>query len=332
MIKKIIICIAVFICALQNVTLAAGEKFAVKSDIKAYIDYTPIKSYNIDGYTYVIAEDLRGYGFEVIWNNDNRTLNIFRNSLQTPFYTKELRDSDSAPVYTLYRIYETDIKTFLNGEEVNAFNIGGQTIIQIDEFTRCGNFTWDADKREVVVTTYENELRNLYEQLENKSEITDSAALTGGYSYIGQVNESGLPHGIGLLTKKASAAAGGVGYYKTDEILGCFVNGEPDGKIFLDRTLEAGKIGASIKIKFIGEVDSSQKAERGTTQRENNFGSVAVPYYFLTDYTGAEVFPDTNVYLNGVWFEDNGYRGQTGVIFRSWCQAGTGAQGISYEE
>lgn len=38
---------------------------AVRTDIAAYINNYPISSYNIDGYTAVIAEELSDYGFTV---------------------------------------------------------------------------------------------------------------------------------------------------------------------------------------------------------------------------------------------------------------------------
>ena len=37
----------------------------LKSDIRAYINGAPVMTYNIDGYTGVIAEELRNYGFDV---------------------------------------------------------------------------------------------------------------------------------------------------------------------------------------------------------------------------------------------------------------------------
>lgn len=308
-------------------TSVFAQKTAVKSDIKAYIDYTPIRSYNIDGYTYVIAEELRNYGFDVIWNNDERTLKINRNELTTPIYTKELFDADSDSVSSSYLIYPTDIKTYLNDIEANSFNIGGQTVIQIDELSRCGNFEWDTENREVKVMIYEAELQNLYEQAENKVEIiirNEPKSI-----YIGQVNEEGIPNGIGYLTDQSITAGAGVSYSKTDKILGYFSDGQPDGVIFLDRYIMAGKIGGSLSIKYIGETDSSLKAERKFGMDENsypngenirgaNMGYVTLPHYFMKNYVNQEVFADVRVYTNGVWFENDGYRGQKGVTFRSW--------------
>lgn len=314
----------VLICGVMffNISSAFAQKTAVKSDICAYIDYTPIRSYNIDGYTYVIAEDLRSYGFDVIWNNDERTLEIKRKELTAPIYTKELFDATSDPLSSSYIIYPTDIKTYLNGAEVNSFNIGGQTVIQIDELSSCGNFEWNAEMREVRVTIYEFDLQKLYDFAENKTEIQRTE--WPPMSYVGQVNEKGEPDGIGLLQETYSQAGAGVLYTKTDKTLGFFKDGCPYGKIYLDRHLMAGKVGESISIKFIGEIDSFKTVERSfklnekyymieSIVRENNFGNIPIPYHYMKDYMNYEVHSDKRTYLNGVWFENNGYRGQKGV-------------------
>lgn len=325
--KKIMSLVLICGVMILSVCPVFAQKVAVKSDIKAYTDYTPIRSYNIDGYTYVVAEELRNYGFDVIWNNDERALKINRKELTTPIYTKELFDLDSDPVSSSYLIYPTDIKTYLNDIETNSFNIGGQTVIQIDELSRCGNFEWDAENREVRVMIYEVELQNLYEQAENKVEINKAEWPT--MTYVGQVNEKGEPDGIGSMREVFSYSGAGVSYTKIDETLGFFKDGKAFGKIYLNRYQTAGKVGESISIKFIGEIDSFKTVERSfklkedyyqieSIVRESNFGNVALPYYYMKDYMDYEVHRDARTYLNGVWFEDNGYRGQKGVTFRSW--------------
>ena len=46
------------------------------TDIVCYIDGHPIRSYNIGGNTWIVAEDLLSYGFEVTWLGDERRLVI----------------------------------------------------------------------------------------------------------------------------------------------------------------------------------------------------------------------------------------------------------------
>lgn len=331
--KRISIVLAL-LCLLILSLQAYGyeEKAAVKSDIKAYIDYTPIDSYNIDGYTYVVAEELMDYGFNVIYYEEHRYLVISRNPFATPVYRQdEMKDDE---VGTEYEIYPTDIRVAFDGE-IGGYNIGGRTIIQIDELAKCGEFHWDPDRREVSVTIYEHELKGLYDQAENKVDVSYTG--DSSVTYNGQVNEEGNPHGIGYMEVNSLDGRAGVGYEKIDKIWGYFDNGVPSGAVFLNRHLGAGKIGESIDIKFIGKTDPSYTAERsfqlgedGSSKkvvRENNFGSIPVPYHYMDDYVGKEVFEDGRIYSSGVWYESNGYRGQEGVTFRSWYN-GTDYQSI----
>ena len=48
--------------------------WALYTDITAQINGHPLRSYNVNGSTAVVAEDLRGYGFQVLWDAEDRTL------------------------------------------------------------------------------------------------------------------------------------------------------------------------------------------------------------------------------------------------------------------
>lgn len=134
----------------------------VYTDIVAYINGRPVRSYNIDGWTGIVAEDLRNFGFDVYWNADERTLEVGNSYFYSPEnweqdmegYGEVNRDyffeTNSKPVGTFAgNIYNTDIKTFVAGDEVKAFNIGGQTIIYIDELIRFGDVVWNEEERKI---------------------------------------------------------------------------------------------------------------------------------------------------------------------------------------
>lgn len=118
----------------------------LSTDIIAYIDKSPIRSYNYSNSTYVLAKDLRDYGFEVTWNNDERTVNI---SLPEKRTVKEFSADEKQalekrdPVgIKRYDVYETDIQTLFDGKTVisedasAAINVDGKTLIL---FSSLGN-------------------------------------------------------------------------------------------------------------------------------------------------------------------------------------------------
>lgn len=143
---------------------------AVRPDICAYIFYQPIDNYNINGYTYIRSADLDKYGFDVEWDAENRVVNITRNYDELPVlideyknefeekeYSQFNRDSFKRPNHTMklpryeeLNVLYTDIKVYIDGEELNSYNIEGNTVIMIDELQRFGRYVWD--EKAAVVT------------------------------------------------------------------------------------------------------------------------------------------------------------------------------------
>ena len=136
-----------------NFTLAVpkiGDKIndVLATDIKAYINGVPVKSYNIAGNTAVLAEELAGYGFSVAWNGSDRTLSISKGSGRvTASFTPEAQTKPSGtPVMD---VLFTDIKTYVNGAPVQSFNVGGSTIIFIDALSPFGTVSWNQSTRSI---------------------------------------------------------------------------------------------------------------------------------------------------------------------------------------
>lgn len=149
--KQIIAAVVlVFSLMLANTAYAQGRISGrvLKSDIKAYINGEPIMTYNIDGYTGIIAEDLRNYGFDVEWRADSRTLYVTRDYDDNEINEVPADNMDRQINYA----YETDIVAYVDGNEVRSFNVGGMTVIYIKDLEAFGDVVWDEDKREVSYT------------------------------------------------------------------------------------------------------------------------------------------------------------------------------------
>ena len=150
------------ICLSGSMVSANNTKYTLHTDIRAYINGAPIRSFNIDGFTGVVAEDLTGYGFGVYYDDGNRTLEVIRiNNQITSNYIPEVL---SAPIGSFDRkIYDTDIKTYVNGVLVPSFNIGGETIIFIDELMCYGEVIWHPEERKICYDYVENWIIDLHE-------------------------------------------------------------------------------------------------------------------------------------------------------------------------
>ena len=153
--KKIISLVLAFCLVVSVLSISATAKigdiigYAKYTDIAAYINHYPITSYNINDYTAIVVEDLRNYGFDVTWNGDNRTLTVERNS-ETQISGKEkvYKYSYSAGKNS-FPYVETDIVTYVNGQAVTSYNIGGQTCIYLDVLSVYGGVEWCADIRAI---------------------------------------------------------------------------------------------------------------------------------------------------------------------------------------
>lgn len=129
------------------------------TDIRTDFYGREINAYNIGGQTVVICEDLGYFGFDVIWNQDKRTLEVddkYNNPLDEGYardislyilpdgyYSRKAPDT----------IYETDIKTYLNSREIKGYNVGGQTAIVCEDLRNYGyDVEWNADARTLSVS------------------------------------------------------------------------------------------------------------------------------------------------------------------------------------
>ena len=147
MLKKLSITLTIILCCVIGITAYAmlGDVVgkAVYTDIVAYINNQPIPSYNVSGYTVVIAEDLRAYGFDVVWDNGTRSLSITKSPDQTFVAgTGVVYKYDKVGV-KFADVIETDITTYLNGGAITSFNIDGYTMIPLNTLSAYGTVAWN---------------------------------------------------------------------------------------------------------------------------------------------------------------------------------------------
>lgn len=124
--------------------------YAKYTDISAYINHYPITSYNINDYTAIVAEDLRNYGFNVVWDGENRSLSITKNSDATQItpYGTVYKYSAKAGQNS-FPYLQTDIVTYVNGSAVESFNIDGKTCVYMDALSSYGDVIWVPEIRAI---------------------------------------------------------------------------------------------------------------------------------------------------------------------------------------
>ncbi len=119
------------------------------TDIVAYIDDKPIRSYNIAGNTYIVVEDLAAYGFDVQWHAEGAGMLVVgttRTAKPDDYTTTYVPETNTQPVGSVAMQYlYTNINTWLGNKHVTGYNIGGFTCIGMDDLanTFATNYVWD---------------------------------------------------------------------------------------------------------------------------------------------------------------------------------------------
>ncbi len=138
----------------------AGDIYS--TDIVTEVDGVAIKSYAIDGRTLIALEDLAGYGFNVYYNDNIRTVFVTKahdNIDIDPSFSKD------TPGEVIGHYYETDITAVVNGTTViEAYAIDGKMVAPVELLGKDGTstmgrpmyqmrYTYDNDKRLLSLST-----------------------------------------------------------------------------------------------------------------------------------------------------------------------------------
>jgi len=145
---SLFLCAALVLGLSSPVRGADSAGWALHTDNVAEINGHPLRSFNVDNTTAVVAEDLRPYGFYVLWNAESRTLDVVR-ARETPASWPEYRPpARSGAVGSRWKeVRSTDIVTYVAGRQVDAWNIGGETLIKFSDLAPFGAVRWDGEHR-----------------------------------------------------------------------------------------------------------------------------------------------------------------------------------------
>jgi len=131
---------------------AIGEPIGVvlHTDIRVFIDAIEIEGFNINDYTYVVAEDLVAFGMDVAWDGDTSSLYIVRGSFNTE--PPKVDANQNHPGSFAFFFVHTEIVTYIDGNLVQSFNVDGRTVVRVDDLAAAfGNVFWDERNRLVLL-------------------------------------------------------------------------------------------------------------------------------------------------------------------------------------
>ncbi len=139
--------ISAMVCVTPVNAESIGDKTGTvyNTDIVAYINNYALSSYAANGTSVIVAEDLRNFGFDVVWNETERTLSITRNTDTTP---KEMNVVKyGIPESEFSDLLYTDIAVFADGIRIPSYAINGYTMIPVESLTMFGEYYWIPEER-----------------------------------------------------------------------------------------------------------------------------------------------------------------------------------------
>ena len=259
----LLITLAMLFCAIPiNAATVIGS--VLTTDIRAYINGCEVPSYNIDGNIVVVGQDLRSYGFNVVYDNNTRTsyISYDGSGTWTPIATS-IVNSQSIGTKVM-DVYQSDISVSVNGNKVACYNVGGKMAFRFSELKVFGNYSYDNETRSAnlwigetksneidnvsavasssVANDFENiyidESGNLIFELSNGSVINAGAVLNGKDGRDGQDGESGRN---GLNGRDGADGEDGV------SIVNAYVDSEGDLIVELSnhKVINAGNVGSN---------------------------------------------------------------------------------------
>ncbi len=154
------------------------------TDIKAYVNGNLVPSCNIGGKTAIVLEDLEHWSTGITYNDSLRTLLVDTLWLN-PDYARE--DIPLGGEITAKHIYESDIKTYLNGTLFgSAFSLDGRMAAAIEDFAADNEYSsyfakyvWNPQERAIYLDFLANDREpNLFEPYGTDYTFKDSNEVT----------------------------------------------------------------------------------------------------------------------------------------------------------
>lgn len=160
--RKVICILALMLSAAMPVLGAEVTDRVVSTNIGTVIDGAAMRTYHVNDRTFVVAEELRGYGFDVDYNDTERRLTITQNPYapRTILPEAEVNIAKSDIIENEWRsdVYATDISVYLSGEQIEAYAIDGQMVIPIRALEPYAYVDYDDSKRLVTVSALKHYL------------------------------------------------------------------------------------------------------------------------------------------------------------------------------
>jgi D-alanyl-D-alanine carboxypeptidase len=132
------------------------------TDMRTFINNNEIPTFLYTGdtpHTVIVAEDLRNYGFDVVWDDSARQLTITYNKDKpaSPIPMDYYRTMNGQKAFRVYK--NSGVKVvFKDGTQeytlTDIYNVNGYICISVDEFQKFYSFFWNSGEQAAYIDTY----------------------------------------------------------------------------------------------------------------------------------------------------------------------------------
>ncbi len=214
------------VCAYAQVGDIEGTIYT--TDILTQVDGRDITGYAIDGRTLIALEDLEDYGFTVYYNDNIRCVFLTKTGEAASDFKPCIGRGTVGAEAGYY--YETDIRAFVNGEEVSAYAIDGKMVACVEELGAKENidvqngiikenkyqmgYSYDDSQRllslDTELTHYGsfNELTSMMLDVTTPWRPYSTSVADNGNNWIAVKKMGGLPHGQSMKQYNISYKSG----------------------------------------------------------------------------------------------------------------------------
>ncbi len=199
--KKIVFfIITAFMLQLSCLVYGKTGLSVISTDIVTFINHQPIESYSIQNGAYIALKDLEGYGFSLVPNSANNSINITRSNLWEQAFVPVEKINAKKPVAgkKLYDVYTSDVNVYAGNDLISSYKVNDKIVISIHDLYMFGYCNYDGKKRQINLDIMRYELDDAFDKA--KKEIIQ---LEEGVTYNGEV-KNGKPNGIGKKIRDTS--------------------------------------------------------------------------------------------------------------------------------
>ena len=149
------------------------------TDIVAYINNYAVPSYAANGVSLIVAEDLRNFGFDVVWDGVERSLTITRNS-NTTVSEMDFKKSNK-PNSVFSNLLYSDVAVYAGDVKIPSYAINGYSMIPLESLTMFGEVFWIPEQRALKMWVDGLHIRSTMQEVIKEDSAEDFYVYNGLY-------------------------------------------------------------------------------------------------------------------------------------------------------